>query len=61
MLMAGAFLFFNIKNRNHRSASGNRPVQPWQKMTASEDKMQTCTVGENIKLADFVKGEEVER
>lgn len=30
-------------------------------MTASEDKMQTCTVGENIKLADFVKGEEVER
>lgn len=22
MLMAGAFLFFNIKNRNHRSANG---------------------------------------
>ena len=30
MLMAGAFLFFNIKNRNHRSASGVGEAPHWE-------------------------------
>ncbi len=29
MLMGGAFLFFNIKNRNHRSVLSKELVQEW--------------------------------